>query len=191
MRVLLLILTLLLPLLHGCSTPLILATATAGGVAVAHDKRSAGNVIDDQIIEANIYNNLHAEEQIKTQAHINVTVYNGIVLLTGEAPTEVLRKQAEAVAREAKGVRRVYNEVVIAEPTTLASRSYDTWLTTKVKTRLLKEESVEGSQIKVITENSTVFLMGLIDRAQAQRATDLARNTGGVKMVVRAFEYTD
>jgi osmotically-inducible protein OsmY len=88
-------------------------------------------------------------------------------------------------------VKRVVNEISVAEPTALGSRSNDSWITGQVKTRLLADEKIQGRRVKVITENGTVYLMGLVTQKEGELATEAARAVGGIKRVVKLFEYTD
>jgi osmotically-inducible protein OsmY len=165
--------------------------ATAG--AVAHDRRTTGTVIEDQSIENRIYSGLRKDAEIKEQSHINVTSYNGIVLLSGETPTESLRARAGDIARNAEKVRRVHNELQIAAPSSMMTRSSDSWLTTKVKTSLfnVELEKFDATRVKVVSENGTVYLMGLLTHNEAEAVTARAREVTGVQRIVKLFEYLD
>ena len=79
----------------------------------------------------------------------------------------------------------------MAEPVAFSSRVHDSWITGQVKAKMLDTENLKAPHIKVVTENSVVYLMGLVSRAQADLATDAARHVSGVQRVVRMFEYTD
>ena len=184
-----LILTLPL-LLGGCSTPLFLAGTTATGAAVAHDRRTTGTVVDDQAIELKAVSRLNDDADLAA-AHVNVTSYNGIILLSGEVPNRGAKSRATAIIEQIPKVRRVHNELVIDQPSRFGSRSQDTWITTKIKSSLLASDDVEGTRVKVVTERATVYLMGLVDHDSAEAAVLEARTTNGVKKVVKLFEYTD
>src|SRR5690606_40904186 len=106
-------------ILQGC-VPLV-ACGAATGVMVAHDRRSAGTILGDQKIELSIRERILGEERLKG-SHINVTSYNHIVLLSGEVPSREAGLLAERIARETANVRRIYNELVIAEPSSLTAR---------------------------------------------------------------------
>lgn len=173
--------------LQGCAV----VAVGGAGAAVATDRRSAGAMVDDQAIELKINNALFKNAQLSKRAHINVTSYGGVALLTGEAPSEELRDTAVELARHVENVRRVHNEIVIAEPSPTKSRSQDAWITTKVKTKLMATKGISASSVKVITENSSVYLMGLLTRAEADIATEVARHIDGVSRVVTLFEYQD
>ena len=176
-------------LLQGCATAVITGAAT--GATVAADHRTTGTVIDDQGIEFKASYALFNNKDIYDQSHINITSYNGLVLITGETPTESLKQQIEATVRGLPKVRRIFNEVIIAAPSALPSRSSDTWITSKIKTKLTAEKGVNPLNIKVVTEHGIVYLMGLISHAEASQAILVITQTAGVQRVVKLFEYTD
>lgn len=177
-------------LLAGCSTML---GVVSGDEGIRQDPtdRTLGTMIDDETIESLAAVNLRKASPGLAESHISVTSYNGVVLLAGQVRAGSLRTQAEEVVLELKNVRRVYNELEVAGPTSLLTRSGDTWVTGKVKSRLLAAPDVPGRDIKVVTENGVVYLLGLVTRDAADAATEAARNVGGVTKVVRMFEYVD
>ena len=175
----------LLPVLQGC-IPLVAGGAGAGAMSVT-DRRTAGAQVEDEGIEWRSVS--RASDVGGDKAHINATSYNRNVLLTGEATDEGTRQAiAEAVAR-VPNVRHVTNEIVTGPITSLSSRTNDSYITSKVKGRFLEDATFGVQRVKVVTENSTVFLMGLVTRREADAASNLARTTSGVKKVVRVFEY--
>lgn len=176
--------------LQGCATAVV--GGAAAGVGAAHDRRTVGTYIDDEIIELKIMDAFISDKELYDQSHINATSYNNIVLLSGETPTEVLRGRAYSMASAFPKVRKVHNELALAAPSSLLTRSSDTWITTKVKINLFNIEGIKGfdpSRIKVISENGTVFLMGLVTQTEADAATNATRTVKGVQRVVKLFEY--
>lgn len=176
-------------LLPGCAA--IAVTGIATGASVAADSRTAGTVIEDQAIELKAKKAFYDNKEFNALTHINVTSYNTVVLLSGEAPDESLKAQAAALVGEIQKVGHIHNEITIAAPSSLISRSSDALITSKVKTRLLTDKGVPGIKIKVVTEKGVVFLMGLVNRATAERATEITRQTGGVQKVVKLFQYVE
>lgn len=178
-------------LLAGCA-PLVVG-GMATGASVAHDRRTAGTVLEDQNIELKTSSALSEDPELHEQGHINVTSYNLNVLLSGEVPTGAMKQRAERLARDVARVRRVYNELAIAAPSSMMSRSSDTLITGKVKTKLFGVDvpGFDPTRVKVVTERGTVYLMGLVTRQEADAAVDVARGTGGVQKVVKLFEYRD
>ncbi len=175
---------------QGCA-PLVAGGAVATSVIVARDPRTTGTIIDDKGIQMKAGNELYEDEMLGDQVHINVASYNGVVLLTGETPTAEMRARAEQIVSEVDKVRRVHNEITVAAPSSGLTRSSDTLITTKIKTRMVAEKEFDSGRIKVVTENGTVYLMGLVTRQQAAVATEISRSVSGVQRVVRLFEYTD
>ncbi len=176
-------------MLQGCA-PLVVGGAAAGGVMVAEDNRTTGTIVDDKGIEFKVAKAL-ADDQAIGAAHINVSSLNGIVLLSGQVPTPALSARAEELARKIQKVRVVHNELVVGPNSSFSSRTHDTWITTKIVSKLLGGEGVSETRIKVVTEDGTVFLMGLVAHKQADRAVAVAQSTDGVKRIVKLFEYTD
>ncbi|MTI64294.1 BON domain-containing protein [Methylophaga sp.] len=176
-------------LIQGCAPAVVGGAAT--GAAVAYDRRTTGTVIDDQGIEFKAAYALFDNKEIYDQSHINVTSFNGVVLLTGETPSESLKQKATAEVKQIPKVRRIHNELAIAAPSALPSRSTDTWITSKIKAKMATDEHIDPFHIKVVTERGIVYLLGLVSRAEAQQAVNLVTNTAGVQRVVKIFEYTD
>lgn len=187
----LVVLILIAPLLSACAPVLVATGAGMAGatVASAEDRRTTGIQVEDQSIELKTSNRI--SQKLGDVAHINVTSFNRNVLLTGEAPTEDLRNQAETITRGVENVRAVTNEIAVAGKSSLASRSNDTYVTSKVKARFVNNGKFSPLHVKVVTENGVVYLMGLVQRAEAEPATQIARTTGGVRKVVKVFEYLD
>lgn len=186
------VITAALTFLNGCA-PLVVG-GTATGVAVVHDRRTAGTVLEDQSIELKALSALRKEEDLHRQSHINVTSYNMMVLLSGETPTEAYKQRAGEVVGNVEKVRQVYNELRVAAPSSMMTRSSDTLITGKVKTSLFNIKGLEGfdpTRVKVVTENGTVYLMGLLTRREGDAVAEEARRVGGVQRVVKLFEYID
>jgi osmotically-inducible protein OsmY len=176
-------------LLHACAVAV--GTGVAVGASTAIDKRTTGTVIEDQTIEMKSSQAFRADPEIRDQAHWNVTSYNTKVLLSGEAINDNLRRRMEEIVRNIPKVTEVFNELTVAAPSSMMSRSSDTVITTKVKSLLLADKETKGLSVKVVTEKGVVYLMGLVSRQQADRATEITRQTGGVQKVVKLFEYLD
>ncbi len=173
-------------LLQGCFP---LAAVGVGATAlVLDDRRSTGLYIEDENIEWRARAKLI--EKYK-DAHINVTSYNLSVLLTGEAPTEDMKKEISEAIRGITNVRGVTNEITIGGNSSLTSRSSDTIITTNVKARLINNGKVSPNHVKVVTESSVVYLLGIVTREESDAATEIARTTSGVSRVVKVFEYID
>lgn len=172
--------------LQGCAP--IVAGGAVTGAAVTSDQRTTGTVIEDQVIETKAGDFFRADAALSQQARLSVTSYNQIALVTGQAPTEDLRKRAvEYVSRIAK-VRHVYNEIEVASPVTAMQISNDTVLTTKVKSKLLTIKDLKSTDVKVVSENGVVYLMGLLDQPTGDAVAEVVAGVSGVRKVVKLFE---
>jgi osmotically-inducible protein OsmY len=174
-------------LLQGCVAAAVVGTAAVGTKA-ATDPRTVGTQVDDSTLELRVNSALSKDEQIKKQARINVTAYQGKVLLTGQSPTPDLAR-AKQIAMGVEGTTEVFNEVRQGQPIGLGTASSDTWITTKVRSQLLSTDQVKSSNVKVTTENSEVFLMGLVTDREGRAAADIASRVSGVSRVTTAFTY--
>ncbi len=145
----------------------------------------------DRAIELEIGKAIYTDEMLRHKVHININSLNGIVLLTGEAPSASYRNRAIEHARRVKNVVRIHNEVLVHTPSSLASRTRDTWILGRIKLALKGDERVKSLDLKVVVENQSAYLMGRISKAQAAITIDIARRVKGVKEVVTLFEYTD
>lgn len=171
--------------LSGC-VPVVAGGAAAGGLAAA-DRRTSGAYVEDEGIEWKAQTQIN--NALGDNIHVNVTSYNRNVLLTGEAFDETSKSKAETIAKSIDNVRHVTNELQVAGKSSLTSRSNDTLLTSKVKGQMLKENRFPANYVKVVTEKSVVYLMGMVTRQEAEMAVEIARNTDGVEKVVKVFEY--
>ena len=180
-------------LLNGC-TAAVVGGATITGVNIAHDRRTAGTYIDDEGIELKAGAAIRKEKELSKQIHINIISINGVVLLVGQAPTEAMRQQAGSITQGIEKVRLVHNEMTVAAPNSMGTRSSDSYITTKVKASLFGikgQEDLDPSRVKVVTENSTVYLMGILYQSEATAVADKASQVSGVQTVVKLFEYMD
>lgn len=175
--------------LAGCTT--VLEATHDGPIQPDPGERTFGTYLDDGKIDTITTVNINkADPQLKA-SNINVNVFNGVVLLTGQVANNDLRLLAGRTAQQVRNVRQVYNEIQVRGNVSFLASSSDAWLTTKVKSSLLANKEVDSGRIKVITENGVVYLMGLLTRAEAERAANATRSIGGVQKVVKAVEYID
>jgi len=180
-------LILFLPFITGCVPMFAIGTAAGTGAYISEDRRTSGMFIEDEGIELKSTRRIH--QQFGDNVHINVTSFNRLVLLTGEAPTATIKTDIEKLIMGVDNVRRIYNEIAIAGNTSLSSRSNDTLLTSKVKARFLTERKFQINHVKIVTENEVVYLLGVVTHQEAKSAAQIASSTAGVKKVVKVFEY--
>lgn len=165
------------------------AAAGAAAIAIVYDHRTIENSIQDTQIANTIIERIRVVPPLKNDSHIEVTVFNHVVLLTGETPNPEWKQQAETIAKSVPNVSRVYNQLTIEGPTSTLTRTSDSWITTKIKSQMLATDDLKSSSIKVITENGVVYLMGIVTKDQADISVDIARHVTGVQKVIKIFQY--
>jgi len=177
-------------LISGCST---LATGGAEitGLSLLNDRRTRDAILADEAIEANASAKLNAYYDLRDKCHFNITAYNGAVLVTGETPKEEYRDRIIGIVRVIPNVKLVHNKLVIAPPSPFNFRANDALITGKVKTALTQIPEFDSSWVKVITEQRTVYLMGLVHRNEGAAAIEAARQQSDIKQITTVFEYLD
>jgi osmotically-inducible protein OsmY len=185
LRRLLLAVALALPALHGCMEMMMVGTGVA--VATAEDRRSTGSQLEDRGTQLRASNRI--DDRFGERAHVNVTVFNRYLLLTGEVPDEATRAEIETLVRGVPNVVGVSNELQIAGQSSTTSRSNDALITSKVKARFADADKFNVFHIKVVTEAAVVYLLGIVTEQEAADAVEIARTTAGVRKVVKMFEY--
>ena len=171
-------------LMGGCAV--VAGGAVVGTALSATDRRSTGTQVEDQSIELKA--STRVSETLGDRGHVNVTSYNRTALITGEVPTEADRLAVEKAIGGIEQVRGVVNELAVMGNSSLTTRSNDTYLTSLVKAAFIDAKDLQVNTIKVVTERSTVYLMGRLTEREAKRAAEVARGQSGVAKVVRVFE---
>lgn len=174
--------------LSGCIPAALIIGATAGG-AIIYDKRTMKTMMQDRESAQTAHNIIAASPALRKGTHIVVAVFNHILLLVGQTTTEEQRSIAYKLIQDVKYVSRSYNEITVQKPTSLWRRSEDTWLTTRVKAEMLTKSGLHSTEIKVVSENGIVYLMGIVSHTQANLAANVARQIKGVRKVVKVFQY--
>jgi osmotically-inducible protein OsmY len=190
MRFPLLLATLMLGLLTGCAT--VIDSTTSEPISDNRGSRTAGQFIDDETAEIAIAVNLKKASPELKVSNINVKVYNGVVLVAGQVPSEDARQIAEKVTAQHRGVVRVINQLEIAGKATIISEINDLTISTQVKALVLKDLGRNVYQRTLITtENSVVYVMGFVSKTEAAALENVVSSVRGVKRIVRVFEYID
>ncbi|OIM99301.1 BON domain-containing protein [Idiomarina sp. MD25a] len=180
----LLIAGLSVPLLQGCAA--VAVGAAAVGVSSATDPRTLGTQLDDQAIEMKANAKLGNDKQLEDY-RIRVVSYGKQVLLVGQVDTDAQRARAEEVISDTNGIERIFNQIRLASKAGIATQASDTWISSRVRMKLIADDQVDATDVKVVTENGEVFLLGIVNDSAADRAVEIARNIDGVQKVVKAF----
>jgi osmotically-inducible protein OsmY len=185
-------LLLLLPLFGGCVA--VVATGAVATGSSVHDRRGFGTVVDDKRIQLSAYDDLNEDKELVIRNRVMISVYNGVMLLTGEVRTPELKQRAEQTVTGFEGVRRLVNEIDIMPREGFWSGRNDNKISARVKFALTDITSLPGfdvTRVKVSTAHRTVYLMGLLTHEEDEIVTEIARNVPGVERVVKVFEYLD
>jgi osmotically-inducible protein OsmY len=176
-----------LPLFQGCAA--VVASTAATSVMVAQDRRTAGTIVEDKSIELKSLQAIADASHNDPNVHVAATSYNNRVLLVGQAPSRKVRTDIENAVKKIDKIKQIHNEIVLMAPTSLATRSKDSWITTKIKSEMTLTKDLNPTRVKVTTENGIVYLMGIVKKYEEEITVDIARHTKGVKKVVKIFEY--
>ncbi|MEG3766512.1 BON domain-containing protein [Alteromonas sp. 14N.309.X.WAT.G.H12] len=173
--------------LNGCA---LVAVGAAGALTakVAKDRRTVGTQLDDQTAEGQVAYQWSKSDALKKSANLEIDVYNGVALITGQAPSQALIDEAVAAVEKVDYITKIHNQLRLKMPIDASAQATDIWLASKVKTNLVADERVPSLQVKVIVQDSEVFLMGRVTNQEGTYAVEIARNINGVKRVIRAFE---
>jgi osmotically-inducible protein OsmY len=165
------------------------ANVAMSGASAVYNRQSLQKSINDQYTTMSAYKALNIDDKRFKDANISIATFNGEVLLAGQVPSAWQRNQAERIVKRIPDVKHVYNLVTVASPSSTLTRISDSWITTKIKTKLIASNDLDATQVKVVTENGMVYLMGILLPDQAKAAIDIARDTDGVVGVVKVFSY--
>ena len=179
---------LLLPVLASLQGCVEMAAVGAGAAALGYeDRRTTGTMVEDEGIELRATNRV--SERFGDRVHVNITSFNRSVLITGEVPNANTRSEIEKIVQGVPSVRSITNELQVAGGTSLSSRATDSTITGKVKARFVDSGKFSALHVKVVTEAAVVYLLGIVTEGEANEAVEIARTTGGVRKVVKVFEY--
>jgi len=169
--------------LQGC------VNATVSSAQAVYNRQNIQKTMNDQYITMQASHTLYDDTDRFKHTNISIATFNRVVLLTGQVPEPWQRAAVGKIVKNIPNVEEIYNQLTIAQPSSSLTTASDTWITTKIKSQFILSEDIDPSQIKVVTENGTVYLMGMIFPSQAKEAIEIARTTDGVQNVVKIFTY--
>ncbi len=177
-----------LSLLSGCAAVVVGGAATSA-IVTANDRRTTGTIIEDKSIQIKAMQAVSDVAGDDNNIHVSAVSYNNQVLLIGQTPTHQIRAEIISRVKNIEKVKKVHNEIVLSEPSTLLQRSTDSWITTRIKSEMTVTKDFNPARVKVVTENGIVYLMGIVKPLEEEIAVDIARHVKGVKKVVKILEY--
>ena len=175
--------------LQGCATAAV--AVFVSGASMINDRRSIGNQIDDQNIELTASNKIANQKSIADHTNIHVISVNASVLIIGQVPNQMLKNLVNDTVSNISGIVQIHNQIRIGTIISVTTQANDAWLTSKIKTALFSSKKISASNIKVVTENAEVFLMGLVSKREANEAVEITRKINGVNRVFKVFEYIE
>lgn len=173
----------------GCAE--VINATTTKPIEMKANTRTLGAKLNDGEIETAAKVNIKKADPQLENAHINIDSFNGIVLLSGQVPSEELRNLVADTVYKLNPVREIHNELEVAAPTNFAERSHDSWISAKIKAQLLADSEVDSNRIHFTTEHQVVYLMGIVTRSEADYIVNKVSHTTDVQKVVKVFEYID
>jgi len=182
------------PAIRLLSFSCLIAVLALGACSTFTDRRGFNRVLNDRNVQLTAQRALDNDPALAGRVRIGTAVYDGVLLLIGEAPSENLRARAESDVTGFEGVRRVDNEIDVMPIPPFSQRAADTALTARAKAALLNITSLPGfdpGRVNLSTAHGNVYLMGLLSHQEADAVTDVVRHVAGVQKVVRVLEYTD
>lgn len=176
-------------LLQGCAGGLIVMAGTA--VTVSSDERSISQQLSDDSLSMDALDKINELKISNEHIRINLVSNSGYLLIIGQVTNQQLSDKIEKELTTLANAKGIYNQLRIGQPIGFAQQSVDSWITTKVKGKLTANDDVNPLKVKVITENSEVFLIGKVTKEMSDQATAIARQVNGVKQVNRVFQLID
>jgi osmotically-inducible protein OsmY len=167
-----------------------------GGIAVSgaqavYDRHSIQKKLDDNYTSMQAYRAIYLETDKYKNTNVSIATYNNSIIITGQTPELGQKKEITQIVKNIASNRKIYNFAEIASPSSVLTRASDTWITSKIKAKMIATNNIDPTKIKVVTENGTVFLMGIVLREDADIAVDIAQNTSGVQSIVKIFSYLE
>lgn len=163
--------------------------AVAASAIVLSDRRSVATYSKDAWIDIQAATPLSEIGSTKN-THIIANAFNSRVLLTGQVASEADKQKATEVVQAISGVKGVDNQLVVGPVTTLDVRNNDSFITSKVKARLVNDQPELGNAMKVVTENGVVYVFGMLTQSEVERGIEIVRTTAGVQRVVKTSLIT-
>lgn len=163
--------------------------AAVSGANAAYNHNAIEKKFSDYSIAIQANHVLEADPYLEQNARISAAVFHRLILLVGQVPNESLRQRAIADVQQVPGAIRIYNFISVEEPISFWTRQADTWITAKIRSKIITDSELDPSKVKVVTENRVVYLMGIVTKQDADRIVEMARNTNGVNKVVKLFFY--
>lgn len=170
--------------LQGCAP----TASVIGQEGMGWDQRTTSSIVKDDQIAGAGNNMIQLHPALCDNNTLDLHVYNQTLLIVGAVDNMEERAQLSALMKSIPGLRRIYNQVTLTKPLSYLQRLEDSWLTTKIKTRLMSEKQLHFNRIKVVSNDQNVYLLGLVNPKEAECAIAATKEVPGVKKIIRLFE---
>lgn len=176
-------------LLSGCQFIGTIYTAGHKVGSVLLDDRSLSDDLSDTRINMEIRDTL-ARTDIKYAVDIEITVFEGAVLLNGALPTVELIDEVVQTVWRINGVQKVYNYIRVSPPPSLDVVNEDAAISAKIRYELSLTRHVSSVNYKITMENGTVYILGIAEnKAELERVVAVIKNTVNVHRVIILVRY--
>lgn len=180
-----------LVLLFSCLFLTSCMDAAMSSANALYDHHSVEGKLQNHYIQIAVLNTIKNDPQIGQPSDIGVTTMGKVALLTGQTPDYKSQQQAAVDAKTNPAIKIVLNYIDVSPPLTKSQQLEDTWLTAKIKTKIITGNELDPDDVKIITDNNVVYLMGFLPRQEAEAAIRNARSTDGVTKVVTVIYFLD
>ncbi|WGV13183.1 BON domain-containing protein [Psychrobacter maritimus] len=175
----------------GCTTNY-LTNSTEGTYGVPMTERTIPQRLLDRSIEHTVKINVYGlQENLQQTSRMSIDSFNSEVLLTGEVPTQAIKAEIEKVVSSMPDVRHVYNELNVSASRGYSSTVHDGYITSKLLAKVASSNGVNASQIKAVTNDGVVYIMGRMTPTQQSHLIDIANNTVGITELVLLTTVVD
>ena len=175
----------------GCTTNY-LTNSTEGTYGVPMTERTIPQRLLDRSIEHTVKINVYGlKEDLQQTSRMGIDSFNSEVLLTGEVPTEAIKVEVEKVVSSMPDVRHVYNELNVSASKGYSSTVHDGYITSKLLAKVATSDGIKASQIKAVTNDGVVYIMGRMTPTQQSHLIDIANSTVGVTELVLLTTVVD
>lgn len=155
---------------------------TTGG-----DRRDSRAIADDAAISRVITSVLI--NQFGQRFHVSVAIYNRRALITGEVADSATKGAIEKIVAGTGGLSGVINELKVGENAPVEARDRDAARTDRVRNEIGLRGGPGRCAVGVVTDLGAVYLLGLVTREEGDQVVRVAAQAGGIREVVKLFEY--
>ena len=116
---------------------------------------------------------------------IDLTIYEGRLMLTGTMHSEDGRKKLVENAWKADGVEQVIDEIFVGDDTSIGQGFEDARIDQQLRAKYLSSGNIRSGNYKIAVSGAVVYLLGVArDQDELDAALAAAQTIGGVEAVV-------